>query len=831
LTSEHNPKYYLDHLKSCIERFENRELGTKPQCNAYADYWRYYVGVNIIPAYSIGKKPSVEWKEYQNVPIPESIHEKWKKEGRFIAGSALIMGKIWHRPDLLDPEHFLVGIDADNQLAIIELLTMKGRTRTIEQFSRVTVVEQYENGKDRMHFYVYTIGGQLRNKSSDKANNKDFEQSKLPSFEVKATSKFLMYPSPNGNKEGFRRKILGTFDPVKLDNRDIIHQMQNHIDEVCNKYGLVYSGGESRNQIPIQELFKVTFVVYEGHNRHQPLLRVMESLITRNRGIISETEIMQMARQWNDTHCKPPLDEKEFQKQWRDAIHFLKTSVEHFLGAEQPGDSKETKEAKRLQKEQIKREKRKQREDFVDGLIQQMNLKTLKDTDEIYYYDEKRGIFVPGAESIIKSILEEKFGYADPTDPYSISLTNHEVSEYFGHIQRRTYIDRNDFDPDIEWISTENCMVNLLTGESRTFDPEFMCTTCIPVKFDNSPETKTTQLAESAILGSAAVGPCPRIIKFLYDIVAPEDVEVILDFIAYCLWRYYKFHVWLLFNGAGQNGKSTLINLIEALLGKHNVSGESLQRLLDNRFSVANLFHKLANVDADLSGDALKNTGILKKLTGNDLFPAENKFERPFYFKSHAKLIFSCNEMPKTEDITDAFFRRLIIINFNKQFFGALADPSILEKLTTQEELSGLFRIVLSRIPSLLKYGLRTINPATIESTFDKYIGNKDPAELFFIKAIEKTGNPDHVLSKGEVYESYKLFCKVHGLVGSEQGLSRKLRFKGVHSFRDPKPDSDGRRCYLWYGIKLVDWKALDDRAQEVLVMDELSDKERECMK
>ena len=157
--------------------------------------------------------------------------------------------------------------------------------------------------------------------------------------------------------------------------------------------------------------------------------------------------------------------------------------------------------------------------------------------------------------------------------------------------------------------------------------------------------------------------------------MGPEDVEVVLDFIAYCLWRHYKFHVWLLFNGAGQNGKSTLINLIEALLGKHNVAGESLQRLLDNRFSVANLYHKLANVDADLSGDNLKNTGILKKLTGNDLFPAENKFERPFYFKSYAKLIFSCNEMPKTEDITDAFFRRLIIINFNKQFFGAIADP------------------------------------------------------------------------------------------------------------------------------------------------------------
>ena len=31
-------------------------------------------------------------------------------------------------------------------------------------------------------------------------------------------------------------------------------------------------------------------------------------------------------------------------------------------------------------------------------------------------------------------------------------------------------------------------------------------------------------------MGAAAVGPCPRIMKFLYDIVSPEDVD--LDFIS-----------------------------------------------------------------------------------------------------------------------------------------------------------------------------------------------------------------------------------------------------------------------------------------------------------
>jgi putative DNA primase/helicase len=75
--------------------------------------------------------------------------------------------------------------------------------------------------------------------------------------------------------------------------------------------------------------------------------------------------------------------------------------------------------------------------------------------------------------------------------------------------------------------------------------------------------------------------------KFLHDIVEPEDVEILLDFIAYCLWRDYKYAHWLLLNGYGQNGKSVLLNLIELFLGKDNTSAESLERLLKEKFAIA----------------------------------------------------------------------------------------------------------------------------------------------------------------------------------------------------------------------------------------------------
>ena len=97
-------------------------------------------------------------------------------------------------------------------------------------------------------------------------------------------------------------------------------------------------------------------------------------------------------------------------------------------------------------------------------------------------------------------------------------------------------------------------------------------------------------------------------------------------------------------------------------------------------------------MDADISPDVIfNNTGILKKLTGNDLHTGEFKFKDQFKFTNYAKLIFSCNKIPQSEDYTDAFVRRIFIINFTQQFLGEKDDPYIIDKISTEEEFSGLF--------------------------------------------------------------------------------------------------------------------------------------------
>jgi putative DNA primase/helicase len=430
------------------------------------------------------------------------------------------------------------------------------------------------------------------------------------------------------------------------------------------------------------------------------------------------------------------------------------------------------------------------------------------ETDEIYYFDEENtGVWVKGGERLIKIQCESM----------KPDVSTYEVNEVVNHIRRKYPGYLKDFDPQIEWLACKNCMINLKTLETRPHDSEFMATVQIPViytGFDiDEPNSKLMSDFYEWVGDKVVSFPCPfpKIMKFMHEVIADEDIETVLDFLAYSLWRAFPFHKYMFFNGSGRNGKGTMLELVKRLLGQENVSGESLERILETRFAAAELYGKLANIDADLSKEALKHIGTLKKLTGGDNIPAERKFERPFSFVNYAKLWFSANEMPITPDETDAFFARLIIVNFPNQFLGDKADPFLINKLATDDELSGLLRIVLKRLPKVLTQGI-FVPSSTIGENYKKYIESSNPVRAFVETAIRQ--DSDSSPSKQDVYDSYKRFCTAKKLgVESEQCFNRSL--KKEHQFNDIRVRDDrGMRQYHWVGIKIIDWMKVEGEEQ-----------------
>jgi len=408
-------------------------------------------------------------------------------------------------------------------------------------------------------------------------------------------------------------------------------------------------------------------------------------------------------------------------------------------------------------------------------LIERYTFATMKDTDEIYYYDSDKGIYVKGGEIFIKKELAAMHAY----------IPSHQVKEIINTIKSKTYIDRKEFDSNIEWLACKDCMINLKTGEIKPHLPDFMTAIQIPVSYRMSFDSQNNQFS------------CQRIMKFLNEIVSDRrDIDTILDFLALALWREMKYHKLLLLEGNGRNGKGTLCKVITRLFGYENVSSESLDQLLNGRFSSSQLNGKLVNIDADISKEISKKLGMLKKLTGNDQISAEEKFKASFNFVNHAKLILVTNELPEIKEDTIAIFSRLLIINFSKTFIKN-ANPNLIDELTTEEELSGLLQILLKRLPRVFKTGISYSK--SIES-LEQYQLRMNHVKYFADTYLEKVS--ECKIKKEIVYIKFKEYCYKNKITPKpENKFSQDMRKIGFE-YRQLRTGSSFR-SYYWINLRM----------------------------
>jgi hypothetical protein len=291
-----------------------KQEGQQADTNIWADYWYYKMGVNIIPADTKNKTTYESWSKWQNNSIPEELYSEWKNTNKFSNGMALIPGRVWRGSS---KDKFLVFIDLDNQKAIDDVCDIFS-CENLEYLSKYIIVEQHRDNRSKAHLYFYS-NHEFKKKSSDAINFKDkIERNEIPGIEVKGLGEHgIAFCSPSVHEKGQRYEIIGTKEPQTCGK-----QVEDVLFQIYKKYDL--SVDNNNGKIPIEKLFEVDTKIYEGHNRHEALLRVMESLIQRNKSILKPEQIKNLCYDWNQKHCQPPLDEKEFEKQWKDALNFIK---------------------------------------------------------------------------------------------------------------------------------------------------------------------------------------------------------------------------------------------------------------------------------------------------------------------------------------------------------------------------------------------------------------------------------------------------------------------------------------------------------------------------
>lgn len=254
---------------------------------------------------------------------------------------------------------------------------------------------------------------------------------------------------------------------------------------------------------------------------------------------------------------------------------------------------------------------------------------------------------------------------------------------------------------------------------------------------------------------------CPRFKQYLKEVLDSDQIPLIQEMLGYFLVPVTRAQKCFVIVGEGGAGKSQLLLVLnQVLLGSENVSNVSWQAL-NERFKTAELFGKLANIFADLPTKNIDDNGIFKALVGEDYLTVEKKNKNPFSFQSKARLLFSCNTIPRNlGDKSEGFYRRLILIRFDHAVPENIKDPNLLEKL--RAEADGIFIFALEGLKRLINNNYKFSETERNKRELEQYREESDNVLSFVGECCELGADYDY--GSTELYNAYKGFCEDSGV-------------------------------------------------------------------
>lgn len=306
---------------------------------------------------------------------------------------------------------------------------------------------------------------------------------------------------------------------------------------------------------------------------------------------------------------------------------------------------------------------------------------------------------------------------------------------------------------------------------------------------------------------------CPHTMDFLNK-SAPNDLGLLLEIIGYLTIPDTRIQKAVMVYGPPGTGKSIFLKLIEAFIGDSNCSNASLQQLEEDKYRVAELYGMLVNIYPDLREGVLAHDNVFKTVVGGDKLSGERKYQNTFKFQNTARLLFSANEenLPAMKTGDKAFFRRWMLVRFGHIFSGTKdEDISLIKKLTTPSELSGLANLAIAALKTVIKNKGFSYHK-TIDEIEQEYTTYSSSAKAFVSQNLVM-GTQD--IKKIEMYEMYKIWCDKLGLVVvPDNKFGSVMKSMGYKDGRAKASDENGERPMFWNCVDIVDECAIEHGKQ-----------------
>ena len=192
-----------------------------------------------------------------------------------------------------------------------------------------------------------------------------------------------------------------------------------------------------------------------------------------------------------------------------------------------------------------------------------------------------------------------------------------------------------------------------------------------------------------------------RFLSFLYELLSPDDVTTLQEYLGYLLIPSTKGQKMMFLIGQGGEGKSRIAVVLQDIFKNNMISG-SLQQIENNKFFRYNLKNKLLMLDDDMQIQALTSTGYIKRIvTAETLIDVEAKGKQTEQAMLYSRLLSFGNCTPKAlYDKSKGFSRRLIILTTLAPPENRVIDPYIADKFLAEKNqifcwmYDGLLRLI-----------------------------------------------------------------------------------------------------------------------------------------
>lgn len=362
----------------------------------------------------------------------------------------------------------------------------------------------------------------------------------------------------------------------------------------------------------------------------------------------------------------------------------------------------------------------------------------------------------------------------------------------------------SDLDQNENYINVRNGLLNINSWELEDHDPDILSTIQLDVVYQPGALRKK------------------NFDKYIRDLILnpdgeedPEKAAVIQEYFGMVLSNipmYQLKKALFLISFIGNTGKSSLLRLIDSMLGEGRTAAIDLKDLdtgSGNRFMLGSMRGKRLIECGDQSSAAITDSSTFKRLTGGDLQKIEEKGKQGDYFRFTGGVVIASNQIPYfADDHGKHMIDRIQMIPL--QHTIPEKDPGLEDRML--QEKSAIFNWFMEGLKRIRENGYKLTECGSVTKFMQEYRENNDSLYRFLIENYEITGKQKDLVSKSAFDQEYHEWCcRLNASLRFDRvaevrrkNIKNRMISYGI-TFSENGTVGEHRNIYCYVGIKEKD--------------------------